>query len=358
MELNEKINQFTQRIESLKDSIPTEEATKTSLIMPFFQMLGYDVFNPLEFVPEFTADVGIKKGEKVDYAIMIDQKPLILIECKPCNENLDKHGSQLFRYFGTTSSKFAILTNGIVYRFYTDLEDKNKMDSKLFLSVDLLNLKDRDIAEISRFVKGNLDVDNILNSASDLKYSQLIKDWFAKEIENPSSEFVKYVLNDVYEGVKSQKIIEKFSPLVKRSISQYINDLMNNKIKSALNKEAAEEAALSNNDETCKVDELEDEPVNKINTTIEELEAYAIIKSILRTTVESTRIVYRDTESYFGILLDDNNRKWICRVHLTSSIKFITIADENKKPIRYNIDTIDDIYQYSKEIIESCTRYL
>jgi len=359
MELNEKLNQFTQRIESLKDSIPTEEATKTSLIMPFFQMLGYDVFNPLEFVPEFTADVGIKKGEKVDYAIMIDQEPLILIECKSCNENLDKHGSQLFRYFGTTSSKFAILTNGIVYQFYTDLEDRNKMDSKPFLSIDLLNLKDRDIAEISRFIKENLDVNNILNSASDLKYSQLIKEWFSKEIENPSPEFVKYILNDVYDGIKSQKIIEKFTPLVKRSILQYINDSMNSKIKSALSKEAAEDAALSSDSERSTTDTLHnDEPSNKINTTIEELEAYAIIKSILRTTVESSRIAYRDTESYFGILLDDNNRKWICRVHIASTVKFITVANENKKPIRYNINTIDDIYEFSKEIIESCSRYL
>ena len=126
MELNEKLYEFVQRIEPLKDSITTEEATKTSMIMPFFQLLGYDVFNPLEFAPEFTADVGIKKGEKVDYAIMLDQEPLILIECKPCNKSLDKHSSQLFRYFGTTNAKFAILTNGISYQFYTDLEDKNK----------------------------------------------------------------------------------------------------------------------------------------------------------------------------------------------------------------------------------------
>ena len=132
MELLQIINQFSERVESLKDSISTEEATKTSLIMPFFQMLGYDVFNPLEFVPEYTADVGIKKGEKVDYAIVIDDKPLILVECKSCNENLDKHGSQLFRYFGTTDAKFGILTNGIIYRFFTDLENKNKMDDTPF----------------------------------------------------------------------------------------------------------------------------------------------------------------------------------------------------------------------------------
>ena len=326
MELLQIINQFSERVESLKDSISTEEATKTSLIMPFFQMLGYDVFNPLEFVPEYTADVGIKKGEKVDYAIVIDDKPLILVECKSCNENLDKHGSQLFRYFGTTDAKFGILTNGIIYRFFTDLENKNKMDDTPFLAIDLLNFRERDAVEISKFSKSAIDIENILNAASDLKYSRLIKDWLAKEIENPSADFVKYILSQVYDGQKNQKTIDKFMPLVKRSLQQYINDSMNSKIKSALNKEAIEDAMPTTSDDDDD-DEIPSLQNNKIVTTIDELESYGIIKSILRKTVDSQRIVYRDTETYFGILLDDNNRKWICRVYLLASVKYITIAD-------------------------------
>lgn len=358
MELNEKLYEFVQRIEPLKDSITTEEATKTSMIMPFFQLLGYDVFNPLEFAPEFTADVGIKKGEKVDYAIMLDQEPLILIECKPCNKSLDKHSSQLFRYFGTTNAKFAILTNGISYQFYTDLEDKNKMDMRPFLTVDLLKLKDRDITEIAKFQKGVIDVDNILNSAENLKYSRLIKDCFAEQIESPSPEFVKFILNYVYDGVKTQKIIEDFTPIVKRAISQYINDSMNTKIKAALNnQDESDDSNIDDVPETAKDTKTENKE-HKIITTIEELESYAIIKPILRTIVDSDRIAYRDTESYFGILLDDNNRKWICRVHLMTSVKYLTIADENKNGVRYDIESIDDIYKYSKELKEACERYL
>lgn len=358
MELNEKLYEFVKRIEPLKDSITTEEATKTSMIMPFFQLLGYDVFNPLEFVPEFTADVGIKKGEKVDYAIMLDQEPLILIECKPCNKSLDKHSSQLFRYFGTTNAKFAILTNGISYQFYTDLEDKNKMDMRPFLTVDLLKLKDRDITEISKFQKSVIDVDNILNSAENLKYSRLIKDCFAEQIESPSPEFVKFILNYVYDGMKTQKIIEDFTPIVKRAISQYINDSMNTKIKAALNnQDESDDSNIDDVPETTQNTKVEKKE-HKIITTIEELESYAIIKSILRTIVDSDRIAYRDTESYFGILLDDNNRKWICRVHLMTSVKYLTIADENKNGVRYDIESIDDIYKYSKELKEACERYL
>ena len=356
MELNEKLYELVERIKSVKDSITTEEATKTSMIMPFFQLLGYDVFNPLEFVPEFTADVGIKKGEKVDYAIVVDSEPLILIECKPCTKNLDKHSSQLFRYFGTTNAKFAILTNGLSYQFFTDLEDKNKMDMRPFLTVDLLNLKDRDIAELLKFQKSIIDVDEILNSAENLKYSRLIKDCFAEHVESPSPEFVKFILNYVYDGVKTQKVIDDFTPIVKRSISQYINDLMNVKIKTALkNDDDPDEPTDIKPDVESG---LESRKEHKINTTIEELESYAIIKSILRTIVDSDRIAYRDTESYFGILLDDNNRKWICRVHLMSSVKYISIADENKNPIRYDIESIDDIYKFTNELKEACERYL
>ena len=104
MDFIDQLKQFAKRAESLKDTVETEEATKTALIMPFFSMLGYDVFNPQEFVPEFTADVGIKKGEKVDYAIVKDGSPVILVECKASSESLDKHDSQLFRYFGTTTA--------------------------------------------------------------------------------------------------------------------------------------------------------------------------------------------------------------------------------------------------------------
>lgn len=122
----EDLKFLSNRVSTLKESIGTEEATKTSLIMPFFQLLGYDVFNPTEFVPEFTADVGIKKGEKVDYAIILDSIPVMLVEAKSIKEKLTKHDSQLFRYFGTTTSRFGILTNGEEYKFFTDLDEPNK----------------------------------------------------------------------------------------------------------------------------------------------------------------------------------------------------------------------------------------
>lgn len=138
MDFTESIKQFSERVSMLKDTVSTEEATKMSLVVPLFQLLGYDVFNPSEFCPEYIADVGIKKGEKVDYAILENGQPIILVECKSCSEQLDKHSSQLFRY-SDFSAKFGILTNGVISRFYTDLEESNKMDLVPFWSLICFN---------------------------------------------------------------------------------------------------------------------------------------------------------------------------------------------------------------------------
>jgi len=169
MDFIDDLRNFASRAQKIKDAIATEDATKTSLIMPFFQMMGYDIFNPMEFVPEFTADVGIKKAEKVDYAVCFDGNPVILIECKKCGEVLDKHSSQLFRYFGTTTAKFAILTGGIIYKFFTDLNEQNKMDLEPFLVFNILDVPEHVVQELRRFAKEVLDVEAACLAAVELK---------------------------------------------------------------------------------------------------------------------------------------------------------------------------------------------
>ncbi len=216
MDFINKITRFAERANKVKDGLQTEEATKTSLIMPFFQMLGYDVFNPEEFVPEYTADVGIKKGEKCDYAILKDGKPVILIEAKWVKEPLDKHVSQLFRYFVATEAEFAVLTNGIIYRFYTDLEEKNKMDEKPFLEINLLDVKETQIEGLSKFQKDVFNIEEILNTALELKYSNEVEKVMSRDLQNPSDELVKYFLSAL--GL-NQGSVEKFRPIKANSKS-------------------------------------------------------------------------------------------------------------------------------------------
>ncbi|MCM1326927.1 MAG: type I restriction endonuclease [Bacteroidales bacterium] len=353
MEFTEQIKKFAERVSSIKNTVSTEEATKMSLVVPLFQILGYDVFNPSEFCPEYTADVGIKKGEKVDYAILIDGQPNILIECKSCTETLDKHSSQLFRYFGTTPAKFGILTNGLIYRFYTDLEEKNKMDMVPFLEINMENLKDYTISELKKFCKSAYNKDNIFSTAEELKYSSLIKNELAKEYESPSDDFVRFFLNKIYEGQKNQRVIEKFAPIVKKSFSSFVNEIVNSKISSALVSEDVEETSPTE-DNTGTTPENS----SKIVTTDEEIQAYYIICGILAEIIPIEDVVYRDTESYFGILYKDNNRKPICRINLDTKKKQLMIPDASKNFDRYYIESLNEIYKYKDKIIDSAKKYI
>ncbi len=340
----------------MKDSLLTEEATKTALIMPFFNLLDYDVFNPMEFVPEYTADIGSKKGEKIDYAIMNDGNPVILIECKGVSDKLTNHDSQLFRYFTATDAKFAILTNGIVYRFFTDLEKPNIMDERPFLEIDLLNLNEIYINEIKKFTKDNFDIDTIFNTASELKYTSLITKQLAEQLNNPSSEFVKLIISDFFNGSKTTSVIDKFRPIVKKSMHQFLNDFMNYKIKIILknNEEENDIKEDISGDNMGEGNYTDD----RIVITDEELEGFDIVSEILSKMVDINDIWYKDNERYLTILYQGNVRKWICRLYFNSSKKFIAISDENKREIRHYIDDVNEIYRYKNELLKSLDKYL
>lgn len=347
----DNLKQLGKRVIEVKDSIGTEEATKTSLIMPFFATLGYDLFNPTEFVPEFTADVGIKKGEKVDYAIVLDGKPTILIEAKSINQQLTKHDSQLFRYFGTTTSKFGILTNGEEYKFFTDLDEPNKMDLTPFLTINITKIKDNQIPELAKFHKDNFDVDKITSSAAELKYLSSLKSYLTSELNEPSDNFVKYLLGEIYEGMKTKQTIEKFKPIIKKGMNQFIAEKVNDKLSAAL-----KTSVITDENEAKSQSDTTDESDSEVITTPEELEAYTICKVVLKDTIPLNRLFYRDNRSYFNILLDDNIRKWILRVRFNSSGMKIELNDDNKTI--YELSEPMDIYNLSKEMINVVNKFL
>ncbi|GAA3776352.1 type I restriction endonuclease [Flavobacterium ginsengiterrae] len=349
MEMNIQLKSLADKINQLKSKIETEESTKHAFVLPFIHVLGYDAFNPLEVVPEFTADLGLKKGEKVDYAIFQNGEPIIIVECKSWKEKLTVHNSQLFRYFHVTKTRFALLTNGINYQFFTDLDDQNKMDEKPFLEFDITNLKENTINEIAKFHKANFDVNNIVSNASSLKYIKEIKKLISAELESPSSDFTKLFAGKIYTGRLTEKVLDEFKDLVQKSVSQFINDKINDRLNAALTKET-----IKQQDEEISI-VVEDD--NKVNTTEEELDAYRIVLAILRRKLPTSRIVHRDTQSYFGILLDDNNRKPLCRLHLNGNKKYISLFNDNKTESKISISSIDDIYQFEKELLDTILLY-
>jgi len=352
MDFKDLIKQIGDRVLKLKDQIHTEEATKNAFIMPFLQALGYDVFNPLEVVPEFISDIGLKKGEKIDYAIFKDGAPTILIECKHWAQNLSIHDGQLLRYFHVSKAKFGLLTNGITYRFYSDLVDANKMDEKPFLEFNISEIKDNQIEELKKFHKTIFDAESIVNTASELKFINELKQLFQQEINNPSPEFVKYFARQVYPSIVTAKVLEQFTILTKRSVQQHISDLITERLKTALTKEdeaTKEQEAIQA--EQTKVEE------SKVVTTVDELEGFMIVKTILRQKISVSRISHRDAQSYFAILLDDNNRKTICRLYLNGSKKYLAILDDQKKEIKKEISTLDDIFNHSETLLKIAESY-
>lgn len=344
MDFKDQIKQLGERVIKLKDQVATEQATKNALIMPFLAALGYDVFDPNEVVPEFICDIGTKKGEKIDYAIFIKGAPAILIECKHWGQNLSLHDGQLLRYFHVSKAKFGILTNGIIYRFYSDLAAPNKMDEKPFLEINMTDLRENQIEEVKKFHKSYFDVDSILTTASELKYMGELKNILNQELNNPSPDFVRHFAKQVVPGMITAKVLDQFTALLKKTSSLYITDLITERLKTALTKEseASEEVAAEEKQATAE---------EKVITTQEELEAFMIVKTILRQKVPVARVAYRDAQSYFAILLDDNNRKTICRLYLNGSKKYIGTFDENKKETKIEVTSLDDIFRHSGQLL-------
>ena len=352
MDLIDKIKDLASRIPKQKDHIQTEEATKNAFIMPFISALGYDVFNPTEVIPEFTADIGTKKGEKVDYAIKKDDDIIILIECKWSGADLHQdHASQLYRYFSATEARFAILTNGIIYEFYSDIDEPNKMDSKPFFTFNVLGFQDHQVNELKKFTKSAFSLNDILTTASTLKYTGAIKKILEEELTNPSEPFVRFFASQIFDGRLTKPVIEQFTHIVQEARKQFVNEKINERLTSALSANEIPNEELSPENE---VEPLEND--DGIVTTEEEIEGYNIIKAILRQTVDVKRVTMRDTKSYCGILLDDNNRKPICRLHFNYAQKYIGIMAQ-KKEERFEIDSVDGIFEYAEQIKSTAAEY-
>jgi hypothetical protein len=342
MDFSEKIQQLALKASNMVELPNTEEATKNALVMPFIQALGYDVFNLNEVVPEFTADVGVKKGEKVDYAIMLNNVPIILFECKAAFVNLDDtHFTQLYRYFSATEARFAILTNGIVYRFFSDLDKANVMDDRPFLEFDLFDIKEGVINELKKFAKTAFNIEEILSTATELKYTNEIKRAIGAQLKEPDDDFVKLFASRVYSGQMRANVLEQFRTITRRAFRQFIGDNLKEHLQSA--------------EQSFYEVEEEEEPL--IVTTGEETEGFMIVRAILREVVDVQRVTMRDTQSYCGILLDDTNRQPICRLHFNRAQKYLGLFDENKNEERYPIDTLEEIYQYAEHLKATVTYY-
>lgn len=367
MSIAEKMAALAKRVPELRDKLETEEATKNALVMPFLTALGYDVFDPSEVLPEFTADVGIKKGEKVDYAIMRDDHPVILIECKRVSvDPRTAQHSQLYRYFSVTKARVGIVTNGIKYHFYSDIDEPNKLDEKPFLELDLLDLREPALTELSKLAKANFDEVSFVDAAAELKYLSEIKAILVKQYDAPEEDFGRWFFGRINPGKHfrgSQK--DQFMGLLKTALHQFVREKLRQKFDSALGEDTSAPAAAAPPAQEAgtvpaAASEREDAEAddNGVVTTDEELEGYFIVKSIIREVVAAERVAMRDTKSYFGVLLDDNNRKPICRLHFNRKQKYLGLFDSEKNEERIAIETLDDVFKHRQRLTATAKAYL
>lgn len=354
MNFSERVNELSKRSKHASKLALTEEATKTSVILPLIQAFGFDVFNLDEVIPEFIADVGMKKGEKVDFVIKIDGKIAVLIEAKPISMSLGgAQYSQLYRYFGVTEAKLAVLTNGKEIWFFSDVDEPNNMDKKPFFTFDLQSHDDAQIAELARFQKTGFSIETILEAASNLKYTTKAASYLKKQLSDPDDEFVRLVGRQIYEGSQTKAVIELLRPAVQSALDAVIRDRIQDKLNVAFRPDAL--APESTAEKTVAVSQQAQE----IETTAEEQQAFMMVRAIAARILDVERVTIRDAKSYCSIFVDDNNRKPVCRFYFNAkNTKHIGIFDAQKSEIRHQITNLNEIYKHAKAIEECVAGYL
>ena len=355
MDFKGQIKALSERTNRFKNKLQTEEATKTALIMPFIQALGYDIFNPDEVIPELDCDLTKKKGEKIDYAIVKDGEVAIIVECKHIAEDLDDHKGQLSRYFAASKARFGLLTNGQEYRFYTDLVKPNLMDEDPFLSFDIEKIKDAQIKALERFTKENFDVDTMMSSANEMKFMHGLNNAVKEIFEDPSPEFIRFMTRSVYDGKITESVLTQFTELVKKDVGGYITDRISERINAVVKSGEDEQKRIDNGGaDTASEDESEE-------TNQNELDGYYIVKNILREVIAVERIGFRDGKSYSSVVVDGSSRKPVCRFYFNNESNLrIEVPSKDAKAERgvLKLESLDDIYKYASLLQETAKQFI
>ena len=355
MELIHKLKAFAKTIPEIKCSIDNESATILSLVNPFFNILGYSIFDPREFRREYTATVADRnKQEKVDIAILIDDKPQIIVEAKHHTEDLNKNvwKNQLGAYFVAVEAKFGVLTNGVDYKFFTCLNKPHKMDKEPFLEFNILEIEESAANELRPFAKETVDMEGAFEKAGELKYMNKIGELFAAIRTNPSDEFTKHIMSVVYDGRCTQNKIEEFRDITKRAFKAYISEVIGEMAEKSMNTSVSSEAQ---NETLAALAEGE----SALLPSDEERDAIAVVKSILKDIIDPVRITNKRLGGgALSIQIDNNHLKFICRVKLFGRKKKLDYMDENGSWINADINCPFDLNNYSEYIMNACKKHI
>ncbi len=361
MAFEDDIKKLADGISNFRDRLQTEEATKQSLVLPFLQALGYNVFDPDEVEPEFDADFGETRGWKADYALKSDRVPVIIIECKQVSNNLSGVVPQLGRYFPHTKARIGVLTNGLVYKFFTDQNEINKMDESPFWEFNLQTLSDRDLEQLEKFLKGS-DVADAVTAASRLKYIAGMKQTLSQQYhQQPDDAFAEWLARPLLPP--RSRMTEDIKNMAQQALREFVTELVTGSLARG---NQTPEPISEEEPSFLEFEETEgdvDEENNKVETTDDELRAYDVVKEIVGELVDASRVILRDNPSYCPVFLD-NNRKPLVRFFFDRSPKQIGLFDGSRYSSGaliatiFNIDSISDLHNHADQIRETTRRYL
>ncbi|KFA87129.1 type I restriction endonuclease [Archangium violaceum] len=318
MGLSEDLRQLSEQVKKRQAFIKGEEATKQALILPFLQVLGYDVYDPTETQPEYVADFAKKRGgvlEKVDYALHLKGQPALFIECKAADAAPEDHDGQLSRYFNATPSvRIGVVTNGIRYRFFTDLQAQNMMDSVPFMEFNILSFTEREVELLRPFTKEAFNSESIQGHAEEIIFVGKVTALINELLRNPSESFVRFLLAEVelVSGRVTKNVVERFIPIVKKAIQTTLLDMMTKSIQQeialpnvqAVTPVAAPPAPPSAAESLqAAASAVEPSSGTQIETTEVELEIFRIVQRICAESPIKQTVGYKDSASYFGINL-------------------------------------------------------
>lgn len=324
----------------MADICTNEAQTRMYLIEPLLEILGYSR-DPKDMLTEINAGWG-QKNNKADIGIAMakNNEPLIIIECKKYSKPLtDKEADQLNSYFlQTKSSKIGILTNGMIWRFYCPNETQPSIGlfPKPFIVLDFNEINDDLINTFSKFHKNAFrdEIKDIIEEAQEYFFLQGFEEALVNELSDPSDDLIKAIFNRML-----------------KSEGKRLTELVKNKIREAINSNAVQSALP-------KMIELESKNGGIVITTAEELKIYHTVKTILLSNfkkIDPTRISYRDNKNNFIVLVDDNQKKTICRITSNRGKYYLEINGKNEKT---EINGIDNIVNLSKALKDTATPYL
>ena len=352
MNFSDGIKAHAKRVADNKDYVTSEEGTKMALIVPFMRFLGYEPNDPRVVIPEYCADFGEKKGSKVDYAIKRGENIVMIVEAKKVGESLDgAKEAQLQQYFQSiVSVKIAILTDGVIYKFYTDLEAPNIMDKRPFMTFDFSVIDETLIPELQKLCNECFDLETALSAAQDLKYLGQIKTALTQNFENPEEDFVRYFMRKA-DMRATPKAIGQFIVYTKRAFDELIAEQVDNRLKTALSSTAKKEEEHR---------EVAPAAAKEPEITENEWQALYLVKSIVMGTVSADRVQLRSLSGVGRsmIIMDNSGLKPLVYLRFQNPEKLsVEVVGPNKEKALYAIDKIEDLLAHAETIRSAVRAY-